>query len=322
MDSLDKMLLFELSRSCRCPYSTLSQRLNIPVEEVGTRIQRLVRDRIILKFTVVPVPALFGAREAILFFRSRQSLDVGNVNSLGIHPTVEFISVGTNNEGFAFVHYRTESELTSVMKYIQNVNPKIDEIIAHHVHPLLLEERFEPEKDISAFQDVDWRILIHLREQGRLALKELSVRTNIEMETLVERLEFLRANKLIKETIHVNPAKTRKDTWTIFHLYLTILTGPLLGELERELESIQSYWRSSCWKVEEKSILLLGFLCSSYNEVEKIQTYLSEIPGLKSLEKTMGGVTYYFPDFRDELLEEKRSETWFAPERWVVDSNG
>ena len=65
MDSLDKSLLFELQKECRCAYSELSNRLNISVEEVSNRVQRLVKDHIILKFTVVPSPALFDAKEAI-----------------------------------------------------------------------------------------------------------------------------------------------------------------------------------------------------------------------------------------------------------------
>lgn len=319
MDLLDKSLLFELTRNCRCAYSTLSDRLNVSVEEVNTRIRRLVKDRIILKFTVVPVPALFGAKEALIFFQARKPIKVAHIHSLGIHPTVEFISVGNNIEGFALIHYRTRSELYSVVKYFQKVNSTFDQIKAYQVETLFEEAQKQPKKELLALQKLDWLMLIHLREQGRLPVSELSIRTNIAMETLVERLEFLRTNNLIEETIQINPAKTAKETWTIFNLKLTILTQPLHEELTREMESLHSYWSSSCYKVVDQPFLLLGFLCSSYNEVEKVQTWLSETPGLISIEKTMGGATYYFPDFRDELLEEKRSSEWFTPERWVVD---
>jgi hypothetical protein len=32
----------------------------------------------------------------------------------------------------------------------------------------------------------------------------------------------------------------------------------------------------------------------------------------------MGGIMNYFPDIRDELVEEKRSHGWFAPEKWIT----
>lgn len=317
MDNVDRALLFELVENCRTPFAELSDRLNITIDEVDARLHQLVRDRIILKFTIAPVPALFGAKEAILFFRSSQPLKRDHINSLGMHPAVEFISVGTLLEGFAYILYRTQNELDSVVKYFQQTNSAFEELEAYRVELLAEEARKIPKRNMYAIENIDWLMLIYLREEGRLSLSELSTRTNIAMETLQERLEFLRTNNLIEETIHINPAKTQKENWTIFRLKLTILTKPLHEELKVELESIRSYWSSSCWKVPEKSILLLGFLCSSFSEAEKIEAWLSETPGLISIEKTIGGTTYYFPDFRDELLEEKRKSSWFNVERWV-----
>ncbi|MFX0208153.1 MAG: winged helix-turn-helix transcriptional regulator [Candidatus Hodarchaeota archaeon] len=316
MDLVEKSLLFELEKNCRCSFSDLSKQLNISVEEVSTRTQQLVNDRVILRFTVVPHPRLFGAKEAIIFFRSSQPIDLNRINSLGIHPTVAFISIGQNIEGFALIYYRTISELYSVVKYFQKIGSTFEEIRAFQVQPLSEKAIKSPQKDIFALQDIDWTILIHLREQGRLSLSDLSIRTNIAVETLIERLAFLRKNNMIEETIQLNPAKTAKSTWTIFSLKLTLYTEPLHKELSRELEAIPSYWSS--WKVEEKPILLLRFLFSAYNEVEKIQSWLTETsPGLISIEKILAGVTYYFLDFRDEVLDEKRSADWFQPEAWV-----
>lgn len=314
MDIVDKSLLSELVKNCRVSFNELAQRVNIPIEEVGTRIQRMVNDRTILKFTVVPTSVLFGANDAIIIFRAQEPLDQQRINSLGVHPTVEFISIGGNIEGFALLHYRTISELYSVVRYFQKVGA-FEDIKAYKVKPLGAQE--EPVKDLYALHDIDWMVLIHLREQGRLSLSDLSIRTNIAVETLVERLEFMRKNHIIHETIHLNPAKTAKETWTLFNLKLTIYTDPIFTEITQELTKNHYLWDS--WKVEEKPILLLGFLCSSFDEIEKIQSNLSEVAGPISVDKVMGGVTYYFSDFRDEVLEERRSSDWFQPERWVKD---
>lgn len=315
MDLVDKSLLSELVKNGRVSFADLSQDVGIPIGEVGTRIQRLVNDRTILKFTVVPSTTLFGAKDAVIFFRAYNTLDHQRIHSLGVHPTVEFISIGGNVEGFALIHYRTISELYSVVRYFQKLGG-FEDIKAYQVQPLRSQE--EPAKDVYALHDIDWLILIHLREQGRLSLGNLSTRTNIAVETLVERLEYMRKNRLIQETVHINPAKIAKESWTLFSLKLTIYTQATFTELTRELET-HFLWDASCWKVEEKPILLLGFLCSSFDEVENIQSILSEAAGLISLEKIMGGVTYYFSDFRDEYLEERRTADWFQPERWVKD---
>jgi DNA-binding Lrp family transcriptional regulator len=317
MDRIDKSLLSKMVKNCRVSFADLVQEVGIPIDEVGTRIQRLVNDRTILKFTVVPSTALFGAKDAVIFFRAseREPLDQQRINSIGVHPTVEFISIGGNMEGFALIHYRTISELYSVVRYFQKVG-RFEDIKAYQVESLWPHE--EPARDVYALHDIDWLILIHLREEGRLSLGDLSTRTNIAVETLVERLEYMRKNRLIQETVYINPAKTAKESWTLFSLKLTIYTQATFTELTRELES-HFLWDTSCWKVEEKPILLLGFLCSSFDEVEKIQSSLSEAAGLISVEKVSGGVTYYFSDFRDEYLEERRTADWFQPERWVKD---
>jgi DNA-binding Lrp family transcriptional regulator len=320
IDSKDKILLYELTKKCRTPYSYLANLCNISVEEVHYRLNRLVKDRIIQKFTVVPSISLFNAKDAIILFRSNnQLLDFDRITLIGVNPALEYISTGNFTEGFAFLHYRTFRELDEVVNYFYQFNFFSTDIQVYTVEPLLEKSKKQPKTDLLGFEKIDWLILAHLREQGRLPLNELSVRTNIAVETLVKRLEFLRDKNLIDETIQINFSKTQKENWTIFCVEMTILTQPLLKEMLHELESLPNYWKPSCWRVIDQNIIILGFLCSSYTDVEKIQSWISDIPGIKSIEKVMGGSTYYFPDFRDELIEERKSHGWFSPEQWVID---
>ncbi|NHJ01643.1 MAG: winged helix-turn-helix transcriptional regulator [Candidatus Heimdallarchaeota archaeon] len=317
MDKLDKNLLFELKQSCRISFSDLAQYYNIPPEEVTSRVKRLVDEHIILKFTVILTPALFDVKQAFIFFRSQEIIDLDRITLLGINPAVEYISVGQNIEGFAFIHYVQDLDIEEVLEYFKGIHPSFNELKAYKVVYMPGEITKEPKSDVLALEKVDWLLLSHLREQGRLPLPELAKRTQISIETLAHRLDFLRQNELIDETIHLNPARSHKESWTVFRMELTLITDPYLRELSRELHETftESFW--SVWKVTDAPILLLTFLCSSYTEVEKIQVWLSENPGFKSIEIIMGGTTYYFSDFRDELIEEKRSHGWFSPEQWV-----
>ncbi|MFX0173929.1 MAG: AsnC family transcriptional regulator, partial [Candidatus Hodarchaeota archaeon] len=86
IDSVDKSLLVELTKNCRASFSTLALQFNIPAEEVSARISQLVKDRIILKFTIAPSLSLFNSKDAILFFRSSNSiLDLDRVTLLGVN---------------------------------------------------------------------------------------------------------------------------------------------------------------------------------------------------------------------------------------------
>jgi DNA-binding Lrp family transcriptional regulator len=319
MDLLDNSLLNELKENCRVSYSNLAKKFEISKDLIGTRISRLVAQHFILKFTVVPSPSLFGYDKAVLCFRSREPLDEDRITLLGINPNVEFISVGKPlSEGFALIYYRTLDEIKEIETYFQQFHREFEEIRTFPILDLSSEDAKDLVKDLLlSYQKIDWLLLSHLREQGRLSLTELSRRTDIDINTIVERLEFLRSNRLIVETIHINPGTRPKQLWAVFRLELSLFTRPLYNELKRELSAQfgASFW--SCWKIIDQPALLLSFFCENFQEFEKTQTWLSDIPGLKSIEYFLGGSTYYFPDFRDELIEEKRSHGWFSPEQWV-----
>ncbi len=319
MDLLDNYLLNELKENCRASYSKLAEKYEISKNEIGARISRLVAQRFILKFTVVPSPSLFGYNKAILCFRSREPLDEDRITLLGINPNVEFVSVGRPlSEGFSLIYYRTSDEIKDVVTYFQQFHPEFEEIRTFMIQDLSDEDIKETKRDlVLLFQKIDWLLLSHLREEGRLSLTDLSNRTNIDLKTIVERLNFLRTNGLILETIHINPGNQPRKLWAVFRIELSLFTRPLYDELKRDLSAQfgASFW--SCWKILDQPALLLSFFCANFQEFEKTQTYLSDIPGLKSIEYYLGGSTYYFPDFRDELLEEKRSHGWFSPEQWV-----
>ncbi|MFW9856582.1 MAG: AsnC family transcriptional regulator [Candidatus Thorarchaeota archaeon] len=324
LDSIDLALLYALNQKCRSSFSELASRLELPVQEIKDRMSRYLRERIIQKFTVVPTPALFGAKEAVIHFSSgagneQEPIDLDRITLMGVFSPVTLISTGTLTEGFAIVHYRSEIELAEVVSHFRQVCPFFAQLAAFPVQTLTQDVLKRPKKSLLEFEKVDWLILTHLREQGRLPLGDLSIRTHLPVETIVERLDFLRTHQLIDETIWLNPALSHKrGTWTLFKTELTFFTSLLLEELEGEITRNSCFWPPSFWKVEDQNILILGFFCSSYTEVEKIQSTLTEIPGLKSIEKLMGGTTYYFQDYRDELLEEKKAHGWFSPEQWVV----
>jgi DNA-binding Lrp family transcriptional regulator len=322
LDSTDLALLYTLEQRCRASFSELASQHELPVQEIKDRISRYIREKIIQKFTVVPTHTLFGTKEAVVRFSSGDSqepLDLDRITLMGVISPVSLISVGSLTEGFALIHYRSEIELAEVVSHFRQVCPFFGELAAFPVQPLTQGILKRPKKSLLEFEKVDWLVLNHLREQGRLPLGDLSVRTQLPMETIVERLDFLRTHQLIDETIWLNPALShRRGTWTLFKIELTFFTSLLLEELEGEIQRNPFFWPSSFWKVEDQNLLIIGFFCSSYTEVEKIQSTLTEIPGLKSIDKLMGGTTYYFQDYRDEVLEEKKYHGWFSPEQWVL----
>ncbi|MHA1975202.1 MAG: AsnC family transcriptional regulator [Candidatus Hodarchaeales archaeon] len=318
MDQIDRILIFELSSNCRASFSMLAEKYGITSEEVSTRVTKLLQQKIIIKFTVVPSAEIFG-EDAIILFRSNTPLLPERVTLLGIQSCVEFISMSQDHtEGFAYVHYRSEEELEDLLNHFGQFHRGFTDLRIYRLQRSTSALEARPElKGTHVFEKIDWLLLSHLREQGRLPIEELAKRTKFSPELIADRLFFLREAGLIEETIYINLSKSPKESHTIFFLELDLLTQLLQKELTRELEERfkGSFWKS--WKVSDQQIMVLSFLCSSYSEIDKIQSFLSDLAGLKSIESIMGGVTYHFPDFRDEIIEEKRSHGWFSPEQWL-----
>ena len=318
MDAIDKNLLFHLTGACRASFSQLADELKLSLEDVDTRISHLVKNHSVQKFTVVLNPLLLQLKDALVFFRSLTPLDSKRLTLLGIHSAVEFISIGTKHEGFAFARYSKESDLSDMLEHLHQFHKGFDDLQLFLVEPLDSTIP-KPTQDLVSLEKVDWLILAHLREQGRLPLQELSNRIDLEVHAIIERLDYLRHHNLIFETININPVVTQKESLTLFKCEFTMLNYLILEEIMCEVSTIPSFWRLCSWRSVNEPLLFLGFYCSSYTEVEKIQNQLSDLPGIKSIEKIMGGSTYYFTDVRDELIEEKRSHGWFSPEKWITE---
>jgi DNA-binding Lrp family transcriptional regulator len=307
-----------LSKSCRVSFSQIANEVNLSADEIGIRIQKLMNSRIIQKFTVALNPLLLKLKENIIIFRSLTPLDENRLTLLGIHPCVEYLSVGTSQEGFAYARYDKEKDLVEMREHFQQFHPTFESLSLFTVKPLINTKIGEPTQSLVSLEKLDWLILAHLREQGRLSLQELSTRLDLDVQVLVERIDFMRYHNLIVETIHINPVRSPKETLTLFQCEFMMLNQPIIDEVIREIGNLPYFWPLTSWKDVENPNLFLAFYCSSYTEVEKVQAHLTELPGLKSIEKIMGGSTFYFPDIRDELIEEKRSHGWFSPEKWVV----
>ena len=310
MDAIDKNLLFLLAESCRASFTELATQLKLPVDDVKNRIIHMANTHTIQKFTVVLNPSLLHLNGALVLFRSLTPLDSKRLALLGIHSSIEFISMGTAHEGFAYARYSSERDLSEMLEHLHQFHKGFDELYVFAVEQLI-SSLPNPTQDIVSLEKIDWLILAHLREQGRLPLQELSTRIDLEVHAIIERLDYLRHHNLIIETININPVLTQKETLTLFKCEFTMLNYLILEEIMREVNAIPTFWQIYSWRSVNKPLLFLGFYCSSYTEVEKIQNQITELPGIKSIEKVMVGSTYYFTDIRDELIEEKRSHGWF-----------
>ena len=308
MDILDKQIIMELSNNCRVSYTYLGQKYQVSSNTIKNRVRILEEQGIIGKFTFEFNPYLLNTNSVLILFRFHIPLNDEQITQLGVHPLITGIGVGVE-AGFATGIYRNHQELSIISDSFNS----IDEINEVTIFPVLLPlsaDRASPQRTLNDITASDWKILSHLRENGRVSLSELSEKTHISVKTIRKKIQSLQKQKMIILTIQLNPGKITRGMMVIFAVELDKLTQQLRIKIENKMRNIRPnhFWVS--WQVVDRPIVILAFQAESVNEVKSIQDDIREvISRIKSITHLVGGGMNYYPDLTDELLKEHAEKT-------------
>ncbi|MHA1959579.1 MAG: Lrp/AsnC family transcriptional regulator [Candidatus Thorarchaeota archaeon] len=306
MDLLDKLLIMELSNDCRMSFSELARKHEVSVNTIKSRVDSLLERRIILGFDVHVKLSLLNASfaAAVLHLKDRISSDI--ITDLGTHPYVSAVGTGLQPEGVAVLVYRTAGELREGLEHLRS-NNAIDEVeVLQFLPPPDSLAGAPSTKGLDSLKTVDWKILRHLRWNGRLPLKDLARKVGKSVPTVKKRIEFMRKHGMIYETTIVNIGAVGEGMVVSFILELPNLTSESqLGIEERvRLEFPESFWVS--WLGADRPIVFLTFYASGASVATEIRDRIIEMfPDLRSIKQVISGTWEYFRDFRDDLLEVK-----------------
>ncbi len=315
MDSLDKVLLLELSTDCRVSFSHLSRKYKISPNSVKNRVQKLIEREIILGFITELNPLLFNANTTLISFQFKNKINNEILNKIGNHQLVYGGGVSLDS-GFATAFYRTNKELSHLNDFFYSFED-LKALELYPVLPPLSVNDSPPQGHISDLQPIDWLILYHIRDNGRIPLSKLAKKTQVTVKTLKKRIESMKKRNFITLTIRLNPGAISKGMMCIIIVELSKITHLIRFEIEKKIREIRpdNFWVS--WQVVDRPKILLAFQAESASEVNAIQYEISKlIPDNISISTVIGGEMRYFPDFTDELLEKKKNEGWFSAEQW------
>ena len=304
MDALDRALLGDLSARCRVSFTELAKKHGISVNAVKKRVQSLVDSRVILAFDVQLRLEAVGASFALVTLTLKDGWTRDQLMELGKHPLINAIKAGFGSEAFAIVLYRNNEELTGVMDAIRSSGL----VASAELYPLLSPpvSRSElPSEGLDALRQVDWRILKHLRLNGRMPIGKLAKLAKTSVPTARKRLEFMRSKGLIYETVIVNPGAVSKGLVALVSVSLASINNETQYLIDRKLAGAmpESYWLS--WRVADRPLLFLIFEAESTKDLMTIQERLKElVPVLTVSWRIVAGLWEYFLDFRDEIMEE------------------
>jgi len=308
VDSLDKAIILELSNSCRTSFSDLAKKHDVSVNTIKNRVEDLLEKKIIMGFDVQLKLSLLNASFAlaILYLKDQASREV--VSELGSSPFIMATGIGVEPEGFAIAVYRTSTELSRAVQHLKS-NDAVKEVDVFQVLPPPSSmESVPPSKGLNALKKIDWKILYHLRWNGRMPLKYLAKLVGKSVPTVRKRLEFMRNHDMIYETTILNIGAVGEGMVITFGVEIPGLTPDEQLDIEKTVISAfeDNYWAS--WMSVDKPLIFLTFQASNALEAARIRDGIAGIfPESQIVAQSISGMWEYFRDFRDTILEEKAS---------------
>ncbi len=307
---LDKALIGELSNNCRMSFSHLAEKYSVSVNTIKNRVEQLLEDRVILGFDVTPKMDLLNASFAsiMLHFEDKVTHDI--VNALGSNEFIMAVMTGFEPEGFAIAIYRNANELNQAVEHLRT-NSAVKEVeVIQLLPPPSSKESLKASKTLENLKTIDWKILYHLRWNGRMPLKELAEKTERSVPTVRKRIEFMRKHDLIYETTIVNIGAVGTGLVITLVAEIPELSSSRQLEIDRLIRDAypEEYWLS--WMSADRPVMLLSFYTTSAKVAGQIRNNLANVvPSLRVIGQVVSGEWEYFRDFRDEILKEKSGET-------------
>ncbi|MGY5879251.1 MAG: winged helix-turn-helix transcriptional regulator [Candidatus Thorarchaeota archaeon] len=304
MDDLDRGLVQELVRNCRISFSDLATNFDVSVTTIKNRVEQLVRKSIIVAFDVCPKWHVWGLSIALVIVKLSEVLSQENIEKIGNHPFVMYVAQGIEPDAQVSVIYRTNEELREAIDFLHSIKKIQDTEVYQLLPPLDSVAASSVDKNLDALKKIDWEILCCLRWNGRMPLEQLATKIGRSVPTVRKRLEVMRKDEILYETVLFNISATATGLVINIILEFPSLSPDEQRVIERDIRTrfSGSFW--SGWRVADRPMIILVFEASKNSEIVEIRRVLAEMfPSSRIAKQIVVGDWQYFPDFRDDILK-------------------
>ncbi|UCH05052.1 MAG: Lrp/AsnC family transcriptional regulator, partial [Candidatus Thorarchaeota archaeon] len=119
-DEVDKAILLDLSHNCRMPYQSLARKLGISSNAVKKRVDRLIEEGVIERFTVELSLEMFGGDIALCILETDGTEDEhAFCSTLGENPMVGVVGPTSGSMYMAFATYIGTSGLSELGTFLR-----------------------------------------------------------------------------------------------------------------------------------------------------------------------------------------------------------
>jgi DNA-binding Lrp family transcriptional regulator len=297
MDTTDVALIQLLLQNSRLSYGELAEKLGLSVNAVHKRIQALIAEGVIRKFTAklgfLAAPSVQVFIWSISNLASFQALP----DKLKTQGSIYWLAVGGGKYLYIGAYLKSINELESLVSYVKK-EAGIPQPTVGIMNPNVFPFPAHLNLDDTALCDLDYRIIGALKNDSRKPLSDVAEELEVSAKTIRRRLNRMINNYLIELSVEWYPDASN-DIMTLFDLQLKPEADPNMAfVLQKKYAShMLFFWAFS----NIPNTITCVFWTNTMKGLQEIRERLEKEEGISSVVPNVLYVGYIFSTWRDQI---------------------
>ncbi|MBD3404632.1 MAG: AsnC family transcriptional regulator [Candidatus Lokiarchaeota archaeon] len=298
MDEIDVKICMMLLQNSRRPYRELADSLEISVNAVHKRVQKLIATKVIRGFTTNLSISSLNTINAIIFGKSKNR-DIEMLQELlSKDENTYWLAIAGGNELYIGGYLRELNEMDSYVEKIQDIAQLIEPTVGIVSHDSGQTGATSIKKELDK---IDWRILQELHNDSRKSFADIAEELNVSAKTIRRRLEVLEENDQIQYSINWYP-EASNDIISVFQIFLQAS----VDKQKVGLDIIKKYFPNTLffWSFGNipNSIIVLAWN-ETMRDLTHLRLGLEEFNEISSITTNIIYSGHVFDTWREGLLE-------------------
>jgi DNA-binding Lrp family transcriptional regulator len=296
LDILDRAILWELDNDCRISYEKLGRKLDLTANAIKRRIDNLIESGVLVKFMVIPAPAMINFDHVFALISTDGTEDVDKfVDALGSSEIIHHVSVFASIEGGAY-HVAGSYAGTHMLSELGSYIRSLEKVKNVEIHPTLERrgQKFELKK-------LHVKVLHCLIENPRMTLSDVAKQAGITARSARRAIQELKDSKSINFTVRWNLAASG---------YVSFFNRVEFNEKKTSRDEVvewirteykESFWR--CYISATAPVILPAFVVDDLRKAGEISASIGRAEFIKSTTTMVSYSTKKFPWWGEAQLQ-------------------
>jgi Lrp/AsnC family transcriptional regulator, leucine-responsive regulatory protein len=299
MDKTDICLIMLLSENSRLSYAELAEKLNLSVNAIHKRIQLLIQNGIIRKFTAKV--SLYAAKATLVTLSGVSQLASFHElpDKLKAQGSIYWLAIGSGKFLYIGTYLKSLNELEPLVNYLKKEAGLLEPTVG--IMPLM-SVALKPGQKLTepAICDLDYKIIHSLKDNSRKPISDVADELGISAKTARRRLNLLIKNFLVDLSIEWYPDKSN-DLITLIDIHLKPQAN-----INEAYTILRKYAPNTLFYfsfVNIPNFLTYAVWTNSMLELQNIREKLEKEENVSSVTPNILLIGYIFDTWRDQLTE-------------------